>query len=90
MTAHESTQSGGAGIYFVFALITFVVLAIYAPWAALVVVGYAYASPIRNNRRFLIFVWVIGIVLTLWFLIVAIGLLFPSSTLDVGPVHQVN
>jgi hypothetical protein len=90
MTVQMETPFSRAGIYFAFALVAFVLLAMYASWAALIVVGYAYVTPIRHNRRMLIAVWVIGSVITAWFLIMAIGLIFPITTLDVGPVHQVN
>jgi hypothetical protein len=84
------TRSDRAAIYFTFALVAFVPVAIYAPWAALIVTGYAYATPIRRHRRLLVAVWVIGGLITAYFLFIVIGLLFPSTSLHVGPVHQVN
>jgi hypothetical protein len=88
--SQTQTRSDHADLYFVLALIAFIPLGIFVPWAALVVAGYAYATPIRRHRRMLIAIWVIGALITAYFLLIAVGLLFPSSTLQVGPVHHVG
>jgi hypothetical protein len=84
------TQSDHAGLYFLLALVAFVPIGIFVPWAAVVVAGYAYATPIRRHRRLLIATWVIAGLITAYFLVILVGLLFPTTTLHVGPVHHVG
>jgi hypothetical protein len=82
--------SDRAGSCFAAAVLALAVLAFVAPWAALVVAGYAYATPIRRHGRLLLAVWIIGGAITAYFIFLAVGVLLPSTVIDVGPVHRVH
>ena len=84
------TQPDRAELYFVLALVAFIPLAVLLPWAALVVPGFAYATPLRRHKRLMIALWVVGGLISAFLLLFLLGPLIATSTIHDGVVHQVK